>query len=63
MRNAFILDDFPLNFSGAAFVSGMGIVRMEFPGTIRLAMMSGLPGGVYGITSGVDGVEMVEYPG
>jgi hypothetical protein len=29
----------PLNFSGAAFVSGRGIVRIEFPGTVRLAIV------------------------
>jgi hypothetical protein len=29
----------PLNLSGAAFVSGRGIVRIEFPGTVRFTIV------------------------
>jgi hypothetical protein len=29
----------PLNCSGAALVSGKGIVSIEFPGTVKLAMI------------------------
>jgi hypothetical protein len=31
-----------LNFSGAALLSGKGIVRIELPGIVRLAMMVGM---------------------
>lgn len=36
----------PLNFSGAALVSGKGIVSIEFPGTVRLAMVDWTVNGV-----------------
>jgi hypothetical protein len=32
----------PLNFSGAAFVSGNGIVSIEFPDAFWLAMVDGI---------------------
>lgn len=39
MRKALIFVDFPLYFSGAAFASGRGMVRIEFPTMEWFAMM------------------------